>query len=433
MEFRFSPYGVASTIPAPVNAMTAAFATEFRDGVDINLGVGYVNEATIPRTAIAEALDAVIADPTTHRQPFNYGGPGGAENLHAALRRFYARRAIGGLDAAAIDELAIAAGAAGSTSLLDAVGDLLGPGIVVTSDPLYYIYCDSLERKGFEILAVPEDAAGVRTDVLEAKLLELGDRAMEIAFFYFVTVNNPTCSVLSNARRRRIVELAERFSLEQDRKIPVFFDTAYELLTHDPTMPAFESGLRHDNLGIVYEFGTLSKVFAPALRVGHMIGRPGPFFDAVVQRTSDIGLCGPIITQEIAAWLLDHRIDGQLARVNAGYREKSERVRAAIERCLGEYLEDLRGGEAGFYYYLTLRDVETHTKSRFFAFLSRTAAGAPDGPRVIYIPGEYCVHRAGDLIETGRRQLRISYGFEEVERIEAALEIMADAIAYTLR
>ena len=85
-----------------------------------------------------------------------------------------------------------------------------------------------------------------------------------------------------------------------------------------------------------------------------------------------------------------------------------------------------RGGSAGFYFYLTMRDVETHSASPFF----RALAEAPgDRPRVIYIPGEYCVHPRGDLSSIGRRQLRLSYGFESAATIVRALALMRAAVA----
>ena len=67
---------------------------------------------------------------------------------------------IGQLDEATIERNRLAIGACGATSILDGLAQVLPPGIVVTSDPTYYIYADVLERKGFEILPVPEDAEG---------------------------------------------------------------------------------------------------------------------------------------------------------------------------------------------------------------------------------------------------------------------------------
>jgi DNA-binding transcriptional MocR family regulator len=46
---------------------------------------------------------------------------------------------------------------------------------------------------------------------------------------------------------------------------------SYELLLHDPEAAAFESALGGDELGIAYEIGTLSKVLAPALRIGYLL------------------------------------------------------------------------------------------------------------------------------------------------------------------
>lgn len=62
-EFALSRYGETSRTPAPINRMMAAFDAEFRPAKDINLGVGYVNERTIPYDLIVESLQAVLARP----------------------------------------------------------------------------------------------------------------------------------------------------------------------------------------------------------------------------------------------------------------------------------------------------------------------------------------------------------------------------------
>jgi len=49
---------------------------------------------------------------------------------------------------------------------------------------------------------------------------------------------------------------------------------------------------------------------------------------------------------------------------------------------------------------------------------------------VMYIPGEYCVHPEGDLAARGKRQLRLSYGFEDVAAILRALEWMREAVNF---
>jgi 2-aminoadipate transaminase len=432
-----SEYGRLSSVPSPVNRMMAAFAGNFRDDVDINLGVGYVNENTIPQGWIEEALHAVLANPQRHRVALNYGGPRGSPNLIQSIRQFHLQHGVGGLTEEILRSKEIIIGANGATSLLEAIACVTPPGIVITCDPTYYIYCNFLERKGFEIIAVPEDEEGLDTDRLEQRLKALGEWKRDIRFFYLVTVSNPTCSILSNERRRRLVEIAAELSREIGRKVPVVFDKAYENLIHDPSVEKPLSGLLYDELGIVYEIGTLSKILAPALRIGYMIGSDGPLLRAIVQKTSDSGFSAPLITQEMASYLLDHHVVAQIEKVNAGYRQKAAVTKQWIDTHLGGALTECRGGRAGFYFYLTFQQVETHEQSPFFKFLARTtgeeAVDGPKGsknPRVLYIPGEFCVHPRGEIVAAGKRQLRLSYGFEELPKIQEAIELMSQAAVH---
>ena len=433
-----SEYGKASSIPSPVNRLMTDFAVGFRDGRDINLGVGYVNERTIPHQHIQLACEKVLAHPEKYRAALNYGGAQGSSNLIESLRRFHIENKIGGITEETLNDRDIVIGANGATSLLESVTHLLPAGIVLTADPMYYIYCNDLERKGFKVIAVPEDDEGLDTERLKAKLAVLGDESAAIRFFYVVTVNNPTCTILSNNRKQELVNIVTRLSYETGRKIPLFFDNAYSDLVHDDTVEPLVSALCYDELGIVYEVGTLSKILAPGLRIGYLIGAKGPFLNSIIQRTSDIGFSAPLINQEIASYLLDHGIESQIEKVNNGYQQKAKQVKTWMAERLGDNIQECRGGSAGFYFYLTLADVATGSTSDFFKFLTRTTGqAAVDGPlnsqhpKVIYIPGEHCVHPNGDMVAVGQRQLRISYGFEELPQIHTALKLMESSIAYS--
>jgi len=291
---------------------------------------------------------------------------------------------------------------------------------------------------GFEIAAVPEGREGINIKLLEKKLDRLGDNKKDISFLYIVTVSNPTCTILSSSRQRQLIDITNRLSNGLGRKVPLFLDKAYENLIHDPNVPERRSALLYDELGLVYEIYTLSKILAPALRIGYMIGPGGSFTKAMIQRTSDVGFSAPLICQEIASHILDHHAAGQIEKVKQGYHEKAIQTKKWIDELLGDSIIECRGGQAGFYYYLTFDDIETDEESGFFKFLTRTTGLADiDGPaeekrpRVLYIPGQYCVHKRGSLTEIGKRQLRLSYGFEELNNIHKAIQLMQEAIIYS--
>jgi 2-aminoadipate transaminase len=135
-----------------------------------------------------------------------------------------------------------------------------------------------------------------------------------------------------------------------------------------------------------------------------------------------------MMTQEISSWLLDNQIVTQQREVRAQYREKARSVLEWLNQSLGGEIEEYSGGQAGFYFYLTFKRVTTHERSPFFRYLTRmTGDLAIDGPaeakrpRVLYLPGEHCVHPQGALAKTGLRQLRLSYGYSKPSTQQSAL------------
>jgi GntR family transcriptional regulator/MocR family aminotransferase len=431
MDYWYSDLAKNSLTPSAVNRLTAEFAEVFREGIDINLGVGYVNDKTIPIDAIRKAYADIVSHPEHYRSVLNYGGADGSVNLRRSIRDYYLRYNIGGLNESDFENRRILIGANGATSILDCLADIIKPGLVITADPYYYIYTETLERKGFTVLAVPEDEKGLNVKLLEETIEKTDPR--KISFFYVVTVNNPSTVILSNNRRKAIVEIAKRLSVKAGRILPVIFDKAYEDIIHNQELEKPVSGLKYDELDQVFELGTLSKLFAPALRIGYIILPDNSFADVLTQRTSDIGFSSSLINQEIASWLLDHFVQIQKDNVNRGYREKASYIKELISIHLGDFIESYSGGDAAFYFYITFKNIRTDRGSKFFSYLSRTSGKAEiDGkyeknPRLIYIPGTIC-----SKYEKAICQLRISYGFEEPEVFERAIKLMAEACRYAL-
>lgn len=428
-DYQFSEFGKQSLIPSAVNQMTADFASDFRPGVDINLGVGYVNDDTIPSDIIEKAMSEVLSRPQLYRNPLNYGGAEGSTALRRSIKEFYIRNNIGELKRSYFNDHRILIGANGATSLLEAFADVLEPGVVITPNPFYYIYTEFLERKGFTILPIDEDENGIRIDLLEKELQKVSKK--EISFFYIPTVNNPTCTVTSSERIKQIVELVDKYSKTAKRLIPVLFDKAYQELVYGENTKAPVSGLKYNKNGNVFEIGTISKIVAPALRIGYLIAQPTQMLKVITQKISDTGFSAPLINQELTSYILDNFIEQQIANVNIGYKRKADFLATTIHKELKPWLKKLTGGQAGFYYYLEFENIKTDQSADFFKFLSRKTGDreidGEDGllPRLIYIPGEIC--------SKGKRstfQMRISFGFEEKETLEKAVKLIKSACEY---
>lgn len=436
MQYSLSEFGLLSLVPSPINSLTASFSKDFRADVDVNLGVGYVNDETIPHVELEECMHYVLSHTDVYKNSLNYGSADGSQNLRDAIKRYYLRHSIGGLTEAQLSHKSICIGANGATSILDAFAAIMPKGIVITSEPNYYIYIETLIRNGFTVKTVPEDNQGMRVDALHDVLQTID--SSDLSFLYIVTINNPSSVIMSNKRRQAIVSEVTSYSRFVGKKIPLIFDKAYEDILFDVNVETPQSGLLFDEDGLVVEVGTLSKIIAPALRIGYAISEPTDVMKALIQKASDIGFSAPLINQEIAARFLDTYISNHALKVRTGYRDKALVLKQLIEDHLGVYIERYSGGQAGFYFYLTFKTIETHTQSLFFKFLSREVGdplvdGDPKNPRLVYVPGEFCVTANGPMQDEGKRQLRISYGFEDVAVLEKAILLMRDAAEYVTK
>lgn len=134
------------------------------------------------------------------------------------------------------------------------------PGRVLVEAPTYDRPLKLLRWQGAEVVAVPLDEEGLEPDALEAELARGGD----VSFLYTIpTFQNPSGRTLTEARRRRIVELCERYDLH------VLEDDPYGLVRYEgealPSLHELEGGER------VTFTSSFSKTVAPGLRVGWFV------------------------------------------------------------------------------------------------------------------------------------------------------------------
>src|SRR5437588_6599808 len=161
------------------------------------------------------------------------------------------------------DEILVTSGSLQGLDLVNGV--LLAPGdTVLIEQESYQGSLTRLVRLGVNAVGIPLDGDGMRIDAVAAALEELERRGIRPKYIYTIpTVQNPTGTILSEARRRELLRLARAHG------VPVFEDDCYADLIWDGRRPPAIYALAESD-GVVH-IGSFSKSIAPALRVGYIV------------------------------------------------------------------------------------------------------------------------------------------------------------------
>ncbi|MEU6807600.1 PLP-dependent aminotransferase family protein [Streptomyces sp. NPDC046831] len=324
--------------PTPVS--DAFFAFPHRDGVvdalrglscRIDLSPGVPDLAAFPRTAWLRAERAVLAAVTP--ADFGYGSPQGAPALRRAVVGWLARnRGI----LADPDEVVVVAGVAQALGLLGQLLRADGVDRVAVEDPGSLGARQQLEHGGHTTVPVPVDAGGLDVDALRV----CGARAVLMTPAH----QFPTGVVLDGQRRRELL----RWAAEGGVVIEDDYDAEHRY--DRPPVPALRSLLPD---GVCYA-GSVSKLLAPALRVGWLLVPPH-LRDALVtaKRYADLG--NGILTQLVLARLMD---SGELERHLRHVRRRHRRRRDVMLRAVEAHLPGARvhGAAAGLHLMVTFTD-----------------------------------------------------------------------------
>ena len=201
---------------------------------------------------------------------------------------------------------------------------LLRPGDVVLVEQLGYRPAwDAFRSAGAKIVGLPVDADGLRIDALERVLADRRVRAL------YVTPHHqfPTTVTLSAGRRMRLLDLARthRFAIIEDD---------YDHEFHYDGRPVLP--LASVDPGVVVYVGSLSKVFAPALRIGYIVG-PEALITRVAGHRSYVDTQGDQVLEYALAELLeDGEVQRHVRRMRREYRVRRDVLVAALRAHLGD-------------------------------------------------------------------------------------------------
>jgi GntR family transcriptional regulator/MocR family aminotransferase len=290
---------------------------------------GLPDVSLLPRAAFARAYRRALS--STRDDPWLYGSPYGEPVLRRALAQYL--RIERGLAVRESDVMITR----GSQMALYLLGQLLfQPGDAVAVEAYGYAPAHrALSARGARIVPVPLDAEGMQVDALA----ELCRRERVRAVYVTPHHQYPSTVCMSAARRMALLALA------RDRGLAVIEDD-YDYEFHYEGQPVLPLASR--DLGSVCYVGTLSKTFAPALRIGFLVAPPGLLASAAALRF-DLDRQGDRVAERAVAELLeDGELGRHLLRTRGIYQARRDHAVVQLRQALPDVLrfEVPRGGMA---------------------------------------------------------------------------------------
>jgi 2-aminoadipate transaminase len=341
------------------SAMRDLMAVTSRPEV-ISLAGGLPDTRAFPADLLADLTEEV----TAHHGPraLQYGPTEGLDELRHAIADLMAEDGT----VVGAGELIVTTGGQQALDLVCRV--LVDPGDAVLAEgPTYPGAVPVFSACGADVHHVAVDDEGLRLDLAAAAYDTLAAAGRPPKFAYVIpTFQNPSGVTMSLARRRDLVTFA------QERDLLLVEDEPYAKLRFEgDALPSLRS---LDATGRVIYLGTVSKIFAPGLRVG-WVHAPHPILHRVNLAKQGSDLCTSPLAQLLAERFLRHpRRAEVLERMRALYRTRRDAMATALEAALPDAAFVAPAG--GLFLWATLAD-GLDTTDLLAAALERDVAFVP--------------------------------------------------------
>jgi 2-aminoadipate transaminase len=387
--FDFSPL-LAAGLPTPAAKWTGLARFSFVGG--------NIDPEQVPVDELTAAVEVVLRREGKALAAYGLAsGPQGYRRLREFLATKLGRAA--GITATADDILIVS----GSLQALDLVNHTLlerGDTVLVEQET-YQGALTRLGRLGVTAVGVPLDRDGMRMDALASTLADLRGRGIKPKYIYTIpTVQNPTGSIMPEARRAELLRLSQEFG------VPIFEDDCYADLVWDGQRPPAIHAMA-TNGGVIH-IGSFSKSIAPALRVGFIVA-PWQMLSRMLALKTDAG-SGALEQMVLAEYCAPH-FATHVPKLTRGLRAKLDTLMEALNEQFGTSAE-FEAPEGGIFLWVKLPD-HVDTLKLYQAALTAGVAINP-GP-------EWSTNKAHS-----QSRLRLCFANPSVEQIREGIAVLAD-------
>ncbi|MEM4718276.1 MAG: PLP-dependent aminotransferase family protein [Desulfurococcaceae archaeon] len=299
----------------------------------------------------------------------------------------------------------------GSQSALDLIARVfIDPGdLVITENPTYLAAIGAFRNTGGRLLGIPIDEYGMKTDILEKKLLQMNeDERRKIKFIYTIPIaQNPAGVSLSPDRKKHLLEIASKHDLI------IIEDDPYSYLIFEDNIDTTTIKSMDKEDRVVY-IGTISKILGPGLRTGWVVAN-SDISRKIELVKQYVDLHTATLTQLVVGEAFKRGVvDKVITRAIPHYREKRNTMLKAIEEQLSDdvwYSRPIGGLFIFIYVY----------KQGFDAGM--LLSKAVNEYKVAYVPGG-SFHVDG----TGKNSMRLNFSYPTHEQIHEGIRRLSKLI-----
>jgi len=222
----------------------------------------------------------------------------------------------------------------GSQLAIDLIArTMLDPGdIVITENPSYLAAIGVFRSVGARLVGVDIDDSGMKTHLLEEKLKSMPEEERRrVKFIYTVPIaQNPSGVTLIKERKKHLLEIASKYD------ILVVEDDPYSYLVFDESVDKTVLKAMDEEERVIY-VSTISKILAPGLRIGWIVG-PSDLIRRIELIKQYVDLHSPTLTQYIVAEAMKRGVvDRVISHATPHYKAKRDLMLKVIGEEFPEY------------------------------------------------------------------------------------------------